>query len=456
MFAAICYYLYGAHLNSYTKTIKQCLFEIKLITNTTKTFIALASALLLFTTTASSAKAISSGRELVRPPQRWTKERTLTAPQKPLLPSHPLPSAGKTWMVGVLLPLTGEYTAIGHRFLRGLKLALTLNTTNKNHRWHLALVDSAKTPPAEAIKQLNDDHATIILGPIQSKLAQSAAKKAIECRLPIILMAPQPRLTSLGENVFQHFLSAANQAREMAQFLQQRDEKRVGLIHPDNDFGNDFKTIFTSSCQSGKTTIIKSSTYNPNETDFSSAIKKLQDDTALTTEQQTMIPSYPFTALVIADFYPRLRLLAPQLTFHNLSGYRLYGTRGGNDPRLEKEVGVDLEGAIFLDTCLNLPQAQQAVINYQKLYLKTNHEPASIYDAYAYDTITILNQARQLINSARTANLSAALLKLPPLKLVTGLTTVNHDGEFSKQLHPIIFRNRTRCNFNQTETNTGR
>ena len=431
-----------------------------MITNSTRALIAITFTLSLFIMTVSSAKALNAGRELVRPQPHKIQEPNRIAPhtlQPPRPnPNKPLPATNMTWTIGVLLPLTGEYAAIGQRFLRGLKLALTLYVTNENHGWRLALVDSAKISPAEAIKQLNDDHATIILGPIQSKLAQPAAKKAIECRLPIILMAPQPRLTGLGENVFQHFLSAANQAREIAQLLQQRDEKRVGLLHPDNDFGNDFKTIFTNSCRNGKTTIIKSSTYNPDETDFSSAIKNLQDDTTLATEQQTMIPSYPFTALVIADFYPRLRLLAPQLTFHNLSGCRLYGTHGGNDRRLEKEAGVDLEGAIFLDLCLNLPKPPEAAITYQKFYLKTYHEPASIYDAYAYDTITILKQARELINHARAANLPEALLKLHPLKLVTGLTTVSDDGEFSKQLYPIVFRNRKRCNLNQTETSTGK
>ena len=415
---------------------------MKLITKPTRALIALTFALLLFTTTASLAKAISSDRELVRPQQQKAQKQTQTVPKKTPTTGDPLPAADKIWIIGTLLPMTGEYATIGQRFHRGLKLALTADPAHDNHKWRLVLLDSAKIPPATAIKQLKDNRATVILGPIQSKLAQPAAKKAIACRLPIILMAPQPRLASLGKYVFQHFLSAANQAREMARFLRQRDEASVGLIHPDNDFGNDFETSFANSCQNGKITIEKSSLYNPNDTDFSSAIKKLQDNTNPTTDPQ--VPSYPFTALVIADFYPRLRLLAPQLTFHNLGKCRLYGTRGGNDPRLEKEAGADLEGAIFLDLCLNLPKPPQTTITYQKLYLKTYQEPASIYDAYAYDTITILKQARELINHARAADLPEALLKLHPLKLTTGLTTVNDDGEFSKRLYPIIFRNKKR------------
>ncbi|MCD6534170.1 MAG: penicillin-binding protein activator, partial [Deltaproteobacteria bacterium] len=368
----------------------------------------------------------------------------------------PLPAADKIWTIGVLLPLSGEYAAIGQRFHRGLKLALTSDPASDKQRWQIALLDSAKIPPATAIKQLKDNHATVILGPIQSRLAQPAAKEAIKCQLPIILLAPQPRLTKLNENVFQHFLSAANQAREMARFLQQKKEKKIGLLHPDNDFGNDFKNIFTNSCRNKKITIVKSSTYNPQETDFSSAIENLQNQTDPATEPQTTIPSYPFSALVIADFYSRLRLLAPQLTFHNLGECQLYGTRGGNDQRLEKEAGTDLEGAFFLDIGLTLPKPPQAAIDYQNHYLKTYQEPASIYDAYAYDSITILNQARHLINQAKTTSLSKALLNLPPLKLVTGLTTVSPDGEFSKQLYPIVFKNKKRCNLNKTTPNTSK
>ena len=424
--------------------------------NPTKIFAAFAFALLLFTTTASSAKAISSGCELVRPQQHKTQQQIPITPKKTTTTGDPLPAADKIWTIGALLPLTGEYAAIGQRFHRGLKLALTADPTLDSHKWQLVLLDSAKIPPATAIKQLKDNHATVILGPIQSRLAQPAAKEAIKCRLPIILMAPQPRLTRLNENVFQHFLSAANQAREMARFLGQQNEKKVGLLHPDNDFGNDFKKTFANSCRNKKITIIKNSTYNPQETDFSSAIENLQNQTDPATEPQTTIPSYPFSTLVIADFYSRLRLLAPQLTFHNLSACKLYGTRGGNDQRLEKEAGADLEEAIFLDIDLTLPKPPQTAIDYHKHYLKTYQEPASIYDAYAYDSITILNHARRLINHAKATTLSEALLKLPPLKLVTGLTTVSPDGEFSKWLYPIIFKNKKRCNFNETAPNTNK
>ncbi len=428
---------------------------IKLIADITKTFIAIASAFLLLSATVSPTEAISSNCELVRPPQQHViKKQSQAAPQKPSPQKLPSPKADKAWTIGVLLPMTGKYSTIGQRFQRGLKLALSSDTTIDKHQWHLTLVDSAKTPPLEAIKQLNDDHATIILGPIQSKLAQSAAEKAIEYRLPIILWAPQPRLTSLGENVFQHFLSAANQAREMARFLQQRGEKRVAILHPDNNFGNEFKATLNNSCRNGKTTIVMSSAYNPHNTDFSSAIENLRDNHSSASDQQT--PNYPFEALVIADFYPRLRLLVPQLTFHGLDRCQIYGTRGGNDCRLENEAGSDLEGAIFLDICLNLPKPPQVALDYHDLYLKTYQEPASIYDAYAYDSITILNQARQLTNNARAANLSEALLKLPPLKLVTGLTTVSNDGEFSKQLCPIAFKDKKRCALNESGSEADR
>ncbi|MEA3332292.1 MAG: penicillin-binding protein activator [Pseudomonadota bacterium] len=424
-------------------------------TNPTNIFIAIAFALLLLTTTPSSVKAVSSGCELVRSQRLETQQQNTTAPEKTTT-SDPLPAADKIWTIGVLLPITGEYATIGQRFHRGLKLALAADPTSNQHKWQLVLLDSAKITPGTAVKQLKDNHATVILGPIQSRLAQPAAKEAAARRLPIILMAPQPQLTNLNENVFQHFLSATNQAREMARFLQQKDEKKVGLLHPDNDFGNDFKNSFTNSCRNEKITIVKSGTYNPHATDFSSAIKNLQDSTDPATEPQTTIPSYPFTALVIADFYPRLRLLAPQLTFNNLGDCQLYGTRGGNDQRLEKEAEADLEGAIFLDLGLTLPKAPQTATDYRKRYLKTYQERASIYDAYAYDSITILNQARRLISSAKATNLSEALLNLPPLKLVTGLTTVSPTGEFSKQLYPIVFKNKKRRNLNETAPNTNK
>ena len=266
---------------------------------------------------------------MVRPQTFGSQEQTTTTQPEP----H-LPETDKTWTIGVLLPLSGEYAAIGQRFKQGLELALTSPADNTNYKWHLLMADSAKTSPDVAIKHFKENHATIILGPIQSKTALSAVKKSIEQQLPIILFAPQPRLTSLGENVFQHFLSAANQAREMARFIEQRGEKRVALLHPDNDFGNDFKSTLIDSFPKGPTTDMKCSAYNSQNTDFSTAIKNLQEPPGSATKQP--MPSYSFTALIIADFYPRLRLLAPQLAFHNLTGKQIYGTHGGNDQRPRK------------------------------------------------------------------------------------------------------------------------
>lgn len=412
-----------------------------LLAKLTRTIAALISiALLLTMMMASPVSALSSGSELVRPHQLENSRQDsalaqgATSPVKLLLPA-----IDKSWGVGLFIPLSGEYAAIAQRFQRGVELALNCEA-GKNHKWYLILVDSAKISPEDALKHFKDNHATIILGPIQSKLAQVTAVKAIEFQLPIILWAPQPELVNLGDNIFQHFLSAANQAREIARLVQRRGEKKVALLHPESAFGNDFKKSFLQAFPSQKAVVVKVGSYDPVATDFSRVIKDLQLNSSDIGTQE--VPEYPFKALVIADFYPRLRLLVPQLSFNNLDQCQLYGVCGGNGCRLEKVAGRSLEGAIFLDLALNLPQPPPISITYRRLFLKTYQEEPSIYDAYAYDTIAILNSARDLISKNQASGLSCALLKLSRLNLVTGLTQVSESGEFLKQLCPIIFKNK--------------
>lgn len=410
---------------------------------------ALGFILLFLITFAYRAEALNAGCEMVR-----VRETGLQTKKEPLPPLLPLPDNDQSWALGIFMPLSGEYVAIAQRWQQGFALGISRAAAGRSFKWHLLLTDSAEISPEIALKHFKDDHATIILGPIQSKLAQPTALAALQNDLPLILLAPQPELAELGEMIFQHFLSAANQAREIARFIEQREEKeekKVALLHPDNDFGLDFAKAFLKAWPEGTSTPTKISTYDPAATDFSLALTALQAPNPADPE----VPEYIFTTLVIADFYPRLRLLAPQLSFHNLDQCQLYGTRGGNDSRLESEAGSSLEGAIFFDLDLNLPKPPPEADNYRVLYLKTYGEEPSIYDAYAYDTITILNQARAIISCGQAAGLAQALRRLPPLQLATGATTLSASGEFAKRLSPIIFRNRVRHNLQSNDGVSG-
>ncbi|MBN2705271.1 MAG: penicillin-binding protein activator [Deltaproteobacteria bacterium] len=365
------------------------------------------------------------------------------------LPLDPRPTKTKTWGIGVYLPGSGAYREIGQRLRRGLRLALKSDAETQPGKWRLLVVDSTFVEPARALTLFKKNQVALVLGPLQSRLAETCVDQAIALHLPIMLWAPRPELCTRNRLIFQHFLSAANQGRALAELLGRKGEKEIALLYPENDFGRDFRAGLIANFRPEPTTdnLVRESFYHPNSVDFSSAIKLLQTPGSQSDAPQSFFnkavnlrPDYPFSALVIADFYSRLRLLAPQLRFFGLEQCRIYGIIGGHPPRLAKEAEKDLEGAVFLDFCSNLTPAPPPSQNYRDLYRADYGETASIYDMYAYDSILLLQQARQNLTQGKAHDLVQALLGLPVLELAGGQTQVSADGEFSKKLCATVFQ----------------
>ena len=412
-----------------------------------KTFISLLFCFTIIVVSFGIVYAISAGSELVRNGSR--NERDVPTQPANLL-STGLPAAGRSvlvadavWRVGAFLPLTGAYAEIGLRFRHGLELAL-LSEKTAVYPWQIDFVDSAVISPGAALADFKSRGIDIVIGPIQSSLARPVLQAAISLQLPLILLAPQPQLASTGKSIFQHFLNAADEAREIVRLLQRRKETRVALLRPDNDFGNLFSQVFTQACQTQKIAIWKNSSYNPAAVDFSLAIKGLRQPQSGSDydhdEENDTIPCYPFSALVIADFWPRLRLILPQLAFFGVEQRQLYATNRGSELNFEKGVDSKLDGIIFIDSSFHSSHPSNLVKSYKNLYFKAYNEPASIYDAYAYDTILLLSQARLQMARGEGVDLVNSLLKLPSLELLTGITTVTVDGVFTKQLSPVTYR----------------
>ncbi|HDS16375.1 MAG TPA: amino acid ABC transporter substrate-binding protein [Proteobacteria bacterium] len=395
---------------------------------------------------AATAPAISSIREMVIGPGKSGSEPATVYPLS--LPSAPRPTKTETWKIGVYLPVAGAYREIGQRLRRGLRLALKSEAEIQPEMWRLLIVDSTAVEPARALVLFRKNQVVLVLGPLQSRLADASVNQAIALNLPIMLWAPRPELCARNRLIFQHFLSAANQGRALAELLRQGEEKKIALLYPENDFGRDFRASLIANLGPEQThSLVRESFYDPHSVDFSSAIKLLQTLESQSAFPQSFFnhtvqlrPDYPFSALVIADFYPRLRLLAPQLRFFGLEQCRIYGIIGGHPPRRAGENGKALEGTVFLDFCGNLTPAPPRSQNYRDLYQTHYGETASIYDLYAYDSILILQQARQNLNQGKACDLPQALLSLPVMELAGGQTQISADGEFSKKLCPAVFQ----------------
>jgi hypothetical protein len=398
--------------------------------------------------------ARGASSEWVKPQPGTHRESTSTSstPRKPTTPQTTESASArppeKEPLLGLYLPLSGAFAEIGRDFLSGIEFARNQKRPAAGPAWQWQIIDSNITPPAAAVKEFHRTGVWVILGPVSSSRARETATASRERQLPLILWAPRPELCLLGRNIFQHFLNPAGQAQALAGRLHRTSSGKTAMLLPDNHFGRNFAAAFrnatndTAASAGAAPTIVASIFYDPSATDFGPAILALQEKPAANGEKQgeesdtstdSGPPIYPFSNLILADFYPRLRLLLPQLTFHGLIQAPICGPRQLHDSRLTRESSTALEGAICCELACEMPEPKPRVTAWKERYQATVGRPSSLYAIYAADTLTLLDRAWANFTSNTAADLTQALLDLPPQPLLSGPTRVDKRGVFKKE-----------------------
>ncbi|MBN2331814.1 MAG: penicillin-binding protein activator [Deltaproteobacteria bacterium] len=411
----------------------------------------------------------------------------------------------KPLVVGCLLPLSGEYASYGQKVLRGMELALEVFHHGEEYGTFPPLKLLVRDTAGEGeqarslVQELDDEGVSLLLGPVTGKAALYAAIEADSRSIPIITLTPRSGVAGRGDYVFQHFLTMRNQAEQLLDLAVGRlGITSLVVLYPATLFGREFAEVFETLSEQWGADLVRVVSYDPASDDYSRSIKTLigeqryaeyqrkkdeyeawleakkqQENAAEVAEEKNSlltlaqeiglteeglfakevelaafmprpILELDFAGIVIPDFYQRVRLLAPQLAFYDLTDCRLFGTRGWNSPQLADDAGNQVEGALFVDAycddCVEPPQ----LADYRQRYGDMFMEPASVYDAYGFDTIvlvnTILAGREQHQVAPDSAWLVEALKNFQDVPMVTGITSVLPDGEVAKKLQTLTFQ----------------
>ncbi len=405
-----------------------------------------------------------------------------------------------TLTIGCLLPLSGDYAAYGRELLQGMELALgVFSPPSPSVPVPLRLLvrdtagdsDRARQQVRELVQQ---EGVRIILGPVAGRAARYAAIEAQSLGATMISLSPRAGVAALGSHVFQHFLTVRNQAEQLLRLAGGRLGLRtLALFYPASYYGRQFADAVQRQAVHWGVVVVRREAYDPASDDFGQSIKNLigrrryslyaqrrreykqwqekqkllreaaaaggegSGDDVLTLARQAGIApeellggeknlflprpllDLDFDGVVIPDFYQRLRLLIPQLAFYDLDNCRLLGNRSWNSAKLLADVGPQMEGALFVDAFCSPDADDELAARFQRRYQEIFSRPASVYGAYGYDTVKLLQEllARNFTAGGTfdQAVFETDLLALRKFPLVTGPTSTLPDGELDKQLH---------------------
>lgn len=364
---------------------------------------------------------------------------------------------GESWLqpaIGVVLPLSGRFSAFGELVKRGMELARK-DQPAESQPIRFLYRDGAADPARsrQAVRQLStEDKALAIAGPITGAAAEAAARQAEAEKIPMMALSQQKGLPEIGPYVFRNSLTARLQAQELARYaVEELGMTSFGVLYPDNRLGIEMYDYFAEEVKKRNGLVIAAESYGEEDTDFGRQIRLLKGEDPSAGQEMThqeiledlFVPDFPpvaFDALFIPDYAERVAMIAPQLAYYGIEELPLLGISGWNSPELLRLAGSFVEGAIFVDGFFAYspyPFVQEFV----NRYFETYGEEPTILEAQGFDAANIFYT---LVNrhDVRTRNdLRLALSRLSNYPGVTGATTFNMVGDADKVLFVLQVHN---------------
>src|SRR5512137_124520 len=346
-------------------------------------------------------------------------------------------------VIGALLPLTGKQAAMGNRVLDGLIAGLGLFDRRRASPVDLRIENYGSDPAAvsRAVAKLVDEvHVLAIIGPPEFEAAREAAKAAQSAQVPLLALSPVVASEGPRDFVFSDQRSDEREARTMASYaVKDLGLSRLVVFYPENAYGTAMMNAFRAEVQrlGGKVRRVQS--YNPNQTDFSGEIKKLAAIRAPRPSikkkgaepAKTPPPVLDFDALYLPDAFRRVRMILPQLAFHDVRGVQLLGTSQWYVPEGIRKEMDSFEGSV-LTAPFFAESRKRLVMEFTDTFFGATGREPDYREALACDTARMLLEALRDKSVTDRKSLRDRLQRIEAFEGVTGWVSMTKTGEMQR------------------------
>jgi ABC-type branched-subunit amino acid transport system substrate-binding protein len=364
---------------------------------------------------------------------------------------------------GCLLPLTGDYQAIGQRVLRGIELALHRHNGREGAPpVQLVVKDTASEAErtARAFEELAREGASAVIGPLVH--AEAAAREAERLRIPMIAITQREGVVGggAGGHVFRNFITPRAQVRALAAAATQRlGCQRAAVLFPDENYGHTFAELFREEFEAAGGEILFAASYGPETSDFSALVRRLQRFAQPIAREGGPAPrgseagrrrraeeartewSFESQAVFIPDEPKKVGMLASQMAYHDLRDVTLLGTNLWHSEALFRHAQPYVEGAVFADAFF-AGSSEPEVREFVEAFRESYQETPGFMEAIVYDTTMILLQTISRPDVRGPGDIAPALRSSPGFTGVTGFTRFEASGEVDKRLRLLQVRGR--------------
>jgi branched-chain amino acid transport system substrate-binding protein len=375
-------------------------------------------------------------------------------------------------LIGCLIPLHGPFAIYGEEVLNGIQLGAGFFAGSEGQDQNLELFvrDTQGDPDlaaSEVEEMASKERILAIIGPLSSKSATVAAKKAQELGVPIITLTQKEGITAEGTMVFRNFLTPAREISVLVDKVAgEMGLKRFAILYPENAYGRYLMNLFWDKIEEYGGIVTAVESYKPAQTDFGAEIKKMvglyypRPESTQQLLKAMKDPSYDvgtevkpdteeepepiidFDAVFIPDSAERVVMIAPQFPFHDVFNFRFLGSSLWQSRELTTLAGDYLQGAIFPSAFFSASDSEE-VKRFVESYQTSFKSDPGVLAATGYDTIVLLKRLLKNGSLKTRQDLYHALLTTRDFYGVTGNIAFDENREVIKEPVLLTIRGQT-------------
>lgn len=307
--------------------------------------------------------------------ERSTAERVLKGEARP--PEEPI-------RIGVVLPASGRFAAVGEQILEGALLALELHRADPDHApIDLVVLDDSSRVDlgVEHVETLEEDHVAAVLGPVRTEALESAAARRE--RDDLLLLSPTAS-GGQGEALNAYTLwdrgrREVDVALALASWLSESmGIDSLGVLYPFGWSPQGLEALRSTFTEYGGRLLV--------------AEPYVADSTTFGTPITAVAAAEPEAVIVFSDGPRTVLQIAPQLVYYGLRRWVTAGDANWSDPavvrRLDPSYADHRLVGMYVDRVSPDTPWQEFEEQYEAKYRKAMAD--NMFTALGYDAMSLI------------------------------------------------------------------
>ena len=327
--------------------------------------------------------------------------------------------SGQETTVGVLLPLSGKYAALGKSTFNGIKIAEKARGKNSG----ISLISKNTegqpiTAAAHARELVTVNKAAVFLGPLLAEPSAEVGRAIAGTGAPLLSFSKKTDF-SFARGTFRLGPTTESQVHSLVEKATRGlGINAYGLLYPQNELGIEYATYFRQSVRDNGGTLLYDSAYYPGDT--GSFIKAANEITELNIQ-----------AVFIPDAIRAAASFVTNIPEPSRQSLRILGPASWDNPTQLKRSRALLRGAIFVSPFF-VNSERQIIKRFIESYKHSYRKTPDFLAAQGFDAATLMFAAVDRASSDNVG-VEAAMNGIDLYEGLTGQITVDPNGNLSRR-----------------------